>query len=126
MKNKEYGKVFPLATFVYSTVRACLQEKAISKKYALLKKSICRKPSTSFTLLHTKNYCHFKTVSLQSLLRPYKKSTVYAYLITQEQFCNFFYFFLPRFNVERAKFYSAEIVCALKFLHKKGIVYRYS
>lgn len=29
-----------------------------------------------------------------------------------------------RFETERARFYSAEIVCALKFLHRKGIVYR--
>ena len=29
-----------------------------------------------------------------------------------------------RFDTERARFYSAEIVCALKFLHQKGIVYR--
>ena len=29
-----------------------------------------------------------------------------------------------RFETERARFYSAEIVCALKFLHSKGIVYR--
>jgi len=29
-----------------------------------------------------------------------------------------------RFDTERARFYSAEIVCALRFLHKKGIVYR--
>jgi len=29
-----------------------------------------------------------------------------------------------RFDTERARFYSAEIVCALKFLHRKGIVYR--
>ena len=31
---------------------------------------------------------------------------------------------LCRFDTERARFYSAEIVCALKFLHQKGIVYR--
>jgi len=29
-----------------------------------------------------------------------------------------------RFDTERARFYSAEIVCALRFLHRKGIVYR--
>lgn len=29
-----------------------------------------------------------------------------------------------RFDTERARFYSAEIVCALRFLHQKGIVYR--
>lgn len=29
-----------------------------------------------------------------------------------------------RFDVERARFYAAEILLALKFLHKKGIVYR--
>ena len=30
-----------------------------------------------------------------------------------------------KFDLERARFYSAEILLALKFLHKKGIVYRY-
>ena len=29
-----------------------------------------------------------------------------------------------KFDLERARFYSAEIMLALKFLHKKGIVYR--
>ena len=29
-----------------------------------------------------------------------------------------------RFEVDRARFYSAEILLALKFLHRKGIVYR--
>ena len=32
--------------------------------------------------------------------------------------CNF------RFSVDRARFYGAEIACALRFLHKNGIVYR--
>ena len=32
---------------------------------------------------------------------------------------------ISRFDTERARFYSAEIVCALKFLHRKGIVYRW-
>ena len=30
-----------------------------------------------------------------------------------------------RFNQERAQFYSAEIICGLQFLHKRGIIYRY-
>ena len=30
-----------------------------------------------------------------------------------------------KFDLERARFYSAEIMLALKFLHRKGIVYRY-
>ena len=29
-----------------------------------------------------------------------------------------------RFDLDRARFYSAEVLLALKFLHKKGIVYR--
>ncbi len=29
-----------------------------------------------------------------------------------------------RFDVDRARFYAAEIWLALKFLHRKGIVYR--
>lgn len=29
-----------------------------------------------------------------------------------------------RFQVDRARFYAAEILLALKFLHRKGIVYR--
>ena len=29
-----------------------------------------------------------------------------------------------RFDVDRARFYAAEILLALQFLHKKGIVYR--
>jgi serine/threonine protein kinase len=30
-----------------------------------------------------------------------------------------------RFAIDRAKFYAAEIVLALEYLHKKGIVYRF-
>ena len=30
-----------------------------------------------------------------------------------------------RFDAERARFYSSEILLALKFLHRKGIIYRY-
>ncbi len=30
-----------------------------------------------------------------------------------------------RFDADRARFYAAEIFLALRFLHKKGIVYRY-
>jgi serine/threonine protein kinase len=29
-----------------------------------------------------------------------------------------------RFDVDRARFYAAEALLALKFLHKKGIIYR--
>lgn len=29
-----------------------------------------------------------------------------------------------KFDVDRARFYSAEVLLALKFMHKKGIVYR--
>ena len=29
-----------------------------------------------------------------------------------------------KFDLERARFYAAEILLALKFLHRKGIVYR--
>ncbi|KAH9364742.1 hypothetical protein HPB48_014875 [Haemaphysalis longicornis] len=48
---------------------------------------------------------------------------------TQHPFlCNLFCTFQSqqsgRFDQDRARFYAAEIVCALKFLHKKGIVYR--
>ena len=31
-----------------------------------------------------------------------------------------------KFDLDRAKFYAAEILLALKFLHRKGIVYRYA
>ena len=30
-----------------------------------------------------------------------------------------------RFDFDRARFYAAEVLLALKFLHKKGIVYRW-
>ena len=30
-----------------------------------------------------------------------------------------------RFSEERARFYSAELVLALNFLHENGIIYRY-
>src|SRR5688500_15163699 len=30
-----------------------------------------------------------------------------------------------RFDEHRARFYAAEIVCALKFLHRRYIIYRY-
>ncbi len=29
-----------------------------------------------------------------------------------------------RFDQERSRFYSAEIICGLQFLHTKGIIYR--
>lgn len=30
-----------------------------------------------------------------------------------------------RMPEDRARFYAAEVVCALKFLHKRAIIYRY-
>jgi len=30
-----------------------------------------------------------------------------------------------KFSHERARFYAAELVCALQFLHNRGIIYRY-
>jgi serine/threonine protein kinase len=31
---------------------------------------------------------------------------------------------LTRFENDRAMFYGAEIVCALQFLHNRGVIYR--
>jgi len=30
-----------------------------------------------------------------------------------------------KFSHERARFYAAELVCALQFLHNRGIIYRF-
>jgi len=59
-------------------------------------------------------FCTFQTDSHMFFVMEYLNGGDLMFHIQQE----------GRFGLDRARFYSAEIVCALRFLHRKGIVYR--
>ncbi|CAL1264946.1 unnamed protein product [Larinioides sclopetarius] len=61
-----------------------------------------------------KLYCTFQTKSYLFFVMEYLNGGDLMFHIQQER----------QFDMKRAMFYAAEIVSALKFLHKRGIVYR--
>ena len=130
MKNKEYGKVFPLCLLYCTSMLA-------GKICFAAKKSFCRKSSTSFT---RRKLLSFK-LSLFNLCLDHKKTySVCLFIYTRAILKLFLLFFaqvqcgtgqvLLGRDCVRSQVSSQEGYCLQVFLkglsHEKGIVYRYS
>jgi len=125
-ENFEFLKTLGKGTF--GKVILC-REKATSSLYAikiLKKEVIIKKDEVEHTLTEKR--------VLQSTNHPFLISLKYSFT-TEDRLCfvmeyvngGELFFHLSReriFTEDRTKFYGAEIICAIDYLHKRGIIYR--
>jgi len=125
-ENFEFLKVLGKGTF--GKVILC-REKSTSHLYAikiLKKEVIIKKDEVEHTLTEKR--------VLQSTNHPFLISLKYSFT-TEDRLCfvmeyvngGELFFHLNKekqFSEERTKFYGAEIICAIDYLHKRGVIYR--
>merc|ERR1719412_1769372 len=125
-ENFEFLKVLGKGTF--GKVILC-REKSSSHLYAikiLKKEVIIKKDEVEHTMTENR--------VLQSTRHPFLIGLKYSFT-TQDRLCfvmeyvngGELFFHLSRdrqFTEDRTRFYGAEIICAIEYLHKRGIIYR--
>jgi len=125
-ENFEFLKVLGKGTF--GKVILC-REKSSNLLYAikiLKKEVIIKKDEVEHTMTENR--------VLQSTRHPFLIGLKYSFT-TQDRLCfvmeyvngGELFFHLSRdrqFSEDRTKFYGAEIICAIEYLHKRGIIYR--
>jgi len=125
-ENFEFLKVLGKGTF--GKVILC-REKSSNHLYAikiLKKEVIIKKDEVEHTMTENR--------VLQSTRHPFLIGLKYSFT-TQDRLCfvmeyvngGELFFHLSRdrqFSEDRTKFYGAEIICAIEYLHKRGIIYR--